>query len=159
MIDSEAYILRISQAGPVGLVVINFEILLDYLGAAKKAAPLGIEEMRPFIGKAQDALQELIQSLDFRVSLSHDFYDIYSYTFGMLASAAAAATVQSAEEAVSEAEELMGMLLKGWQETAEKEPDEPQDPNAPKVYSGLTYGKDGKPNEYIDEDKNRGYMA
>ena len=159
MVDSQAYLLRISQAGPVGLVVINFEILLDYLEAAKKAASLGVEEMRPALGKAKDALAQLIQSLDFTISLSHDFYDIYSYAFGKLSSASSAADIATAIDATDEVAELMETLLKGWRETAKNEPPAPENENTPKVYTGLTYGRDGKADEYIDEGKNRGYMA
>ena len=159
MIDTQAYMLRITQAGPVQLVVINFEILLDYLEAAKKAASLGVEEMRPPIGKAKEALSELIQSLDFKISLSHDFYGIYSYAFGKLSAATASFDVSTASAAVDETAELMEILLKGWREAAEKEPEAPPNENAPKVYAGLTYGKDGKAEEYVDDGKNRGYIA
>ena len=34
MIDKSAYMLRISQASPAGLVVINFELILEFLNEA-----------------------------------------------------------------------------------------------------------------------------
>ena len=159
MIDSQAYVLKISQAGPVGLVVLNFDILLDYLEAAKTAASLGVEEMRPAMGKACEALSLLIQSLDFKISLSHDFYDIYSYAFGKLAVAMSTSDASVASDTVNEVSELMEILMKGWKEAEKIMPDTTPDEHAPKIYAGLTYGRDGKAKEYIDEGTNRGYKA
>ena len=155
MFDKSAYVLRISQANPVELVVINFEIILEFLNEANTSDN---EVFRTAIAKAKDGLEQLIQSLNFEISFAHDFYEIYKYTYKLLSDARFNGCREAASLNVAEATELMQMLLDGWRETAEKTESETA-ANAPKVYSGLTYGRDGNANEYIEENKDRGYMA
>ena len=59
MIDKSAYLLRISQASPAGLVVINFELIIEFLNAAIE------NDFGENVQKAKDGLEQLIQSLDF----------------------------------------------------------------------------------------------
>ena len=154
--DKSAYILRISQASPAGLVVINFELILEYLNTAL------VTDFRENVQKAKEGIEQLIQSLNFDVPLSHDFYEIYNYSYKLLCDVHFSSDSEAACNAVKEVAELMEMLLVGWRECAEKadaEGIEQPSTEAPKVYTGLTYGKDGQANEYIDEDKDRGYMA
>jgi flagellar biosynthetic protein FliS len=173
MIDKSAYMLRISQASPAGLVVINFELVLEYLNAAVGALdsePQEKETFRAAIQKAKDGIEQLIQALDFQVPLSHDFYEIYNYTYKLLCDVHFSSDTEAAFAAVKEVAELMEILLEGWRKTALNADAEaaentagagqPAIPDAPpKVYTGLTYGRDGQANEYIDENKDRGYMA
>jgi len=163
MIDKSAYMLRISQASSAGLVVINFELIIEFLNEAV-AEVNNKENYRAAIQKAKDGLEQLIQSLDFEVSLSHDFYEIYNYSYKLLCDVHFSSDSEAACAVVKEVVELMEMLLVGWRNTAEKA-DAEMDATAvagedsPKVYAGLTYGRDGQANEYIDENKDRGYMA
>jgi len=165
MIDTSAYMLRISQAGPVQLVVINFELIIDFLNAAKNAAEkaTSTEDMDTFregIQKGKNALDELIASLNFDTPLALGFYEIYRYAYKRLSDIHYTLDPQKACDAVEEVLELMDTLLKGWQDAASKaENDVPQTGDAPKVYTGLTYGRDGNANEYIDEGGGRSFMA
>jgi hypothetical protein len=147
MIDNIAFTARIQNANPAQLVVINFELILAFLDEGK-------------IDKARNGLEQLIRSLNFEISLAHDFYDIYRHVNGLLVSAQFSPDGETAAKAVAEARELLETLLVGWQD-AEKQVAElpPVAGNAPKVYSGLTYGRDGEPDEYIDDSNKKGYMA
>ncbi|MCL2198429.1 MAG: flagellar protein FliS [Defluviitaleaceae bacterium] len=161
MIDTSAYMVRISQASPAGLVVINFELILDFLNEALESA--GEREIfRQHLQKAKEGIEQLIQSLDFEVPVSQTFYDIYSYCYKLLCDVQFSTDSEAACSAVKEVQEYMEKLLEGWRETAEKsnlEPTAEATEDTPKVYTGLTYGRDGQANEYIDENKDRGYMA
>jgi len=173
MIDKSAYLLRISQANPVGLVVINFELILDFLteavvalepqasaGEAQDALPPpDFEVFRTNVQKAKSGLEQLIQSLDFEVPIAHDFYEIYNYVYKLLCNVQFSSDGKAACVALKEVSELMEILLEGWRDTAEKADNLPPASEGPKVYTGLTYGRDGQANEYIDENKDRGYMA
>jgi flagellin-specific chaperone FliS len=152
--------LRISQASPAGLVVINFELILDFLAEAAENAHEK-EVFRAAIGKAKDGLEQLIQSLDFGVPVSHDFYEIYSYSYKLLSDVQFSVDIEAACGACKEVSEHMEVLLAGWRDAAEKSDSSPveSEVETPKVYTGLTYGRDGNANEYIDENKDRGYMA
>jgi len=192
-IDKSAYMVRIAQANPIDLVVINFEIIRDYLTASlediggignsktwellenKKATtsfPEGsvaggndpIENKESYqsnIQKAKAGLDTLIESLAFDIPMSFDFYEIYKYIYKQLSDVAFASKKSVAQVAVNESLELVEILLAGWRDVATGVAKElpPVATIAPKVYSGLTYGKDGQAEEYIDEDTNRGYMA
>ncbi|MCL2357500.1 MAG: flagellar protein FliS [Defluviitaleaceae bacterium] len=156
MIDKSAYMLRISQASPVGLVVINFELILEYLNEAI-AYSNNKETFRAAVQKAKDGLEQLIQALDFSAPVAHDFYEIYQYSYKLLCDVHFSSDAEAACSVLKDVAELMETLLEGWKVTAENAGAEEE--NAPKVYAGLTYGKDGSANEYIDETNDRGFMA
>jgi len=152
--------LRISQANPTQLVVINFELILEFLTAADQA--VGTDAFLNCIQKAKSGLEQLTDALDLSVSISHDFYEIYKYTYKLLSDVSFTREAATAKEAIAEAKELMEMLLEGWrkaEESDEAKIEAPVATEAPKVYTGLTYGKGGQAEEYIDEDNGRGYMA
>jgi flagellin-specific chaperone FliS len=168
-IDKSAYMVRIAQANPVELVVINFEIIRDYLTVALEAIGEGdtwesIEKKEDYqanVQKAKAGLDTLIESLEFDIPMSFDFYEIYKYIYKQLSNVAFASNKDVAQVAVSESLELIEILLEGWRDVATGVAKElpPVAEIAPKVYSGLTYGRDGQAQEYIDEDTSRGYMA
>ena len=157
--DKSAYMLRISQASPTGLVVINFELILEYLKEAEGGAVA--EEKEPFrkaVQKAKDGFDTLISALDFEVAISQDFYEIYNYCYKLLCDVHFSQDGEAACSALKEVAELVEILLTGWRDTAEKADTYVESDAAPKVYAGLTYGKDGQAVEYI-ENNDRGYMA
>ena len=159
-LDKSAYMLRISQANPAQLVVINFELILEFLAAAEAA--IGTDEFLTYVQKAKSGLEQLIDALDLSVSISHDFYEIYKYNYKRLSDVSFTKDNLAAQEVVSEAKELMSTLLEGWKKVAESDAANAESPvasDAPKVYTGLTYGKGGQAEEYIAEDTGRGYMA
>ena len=138
MIDISAYTLRISQANPVQLVSINIELALDFLRLAK--------EDTSYIAKARNTLDVLIGSLNFEFPLAKDFNEIYRYMYGKLC---------EGNPPVEEVIELLEILLVGWQDVEKQA--EALDTGKPKVYSGLTYGRDGKPIEY--DEGGKGFLA
>jgi flagellin-specific chaperone FliS len=155
--------LRISQASPAGLVVISLEIIVDYLNEAANSP----ESFRSSVQKAKEGIEQLIQSLDFEIPLSQDFYDIYNYCYKLLCDVHFSRDTEAACAAIKEVREHMETLLTGWRDAEEKSGTEgltvseavTANEAAPKVYTGLTYGRDGQAQEYIDENKDRGYMA
>ena len=137
----DEYKQRILAANPVGLVVINLELCIKFI---KDNSMI----------KAIDALQELIKSLDFQVPLSHEFYEIYKYINRLLNKAMSS----NDQDASKEALELLEMLLEGWKKLETETKDIPPVNNAPKIYAGLTYGRDGSANEYVEE-SSKGYTV
>ena len=157
--DKEYYTNRISKAGPVGLVALNFEITLDFLLKARKMYNTDVTESRHCIIRAKEGIENLIQSLDFEVPLSFDFYEIYKYLYGILSDAHASGDAGKAIKTLDEVIEHMESFSNVWKQLAENTAEEPiRTDGAPKIYAGLTYGKDGKAAEYIDEPAT-GYKA
>jgi len=147
--DKDAYALRIAQANPAQLVVINFELILAFLDEHN-------------IERAKNALEQLIRALNFEVPLAHDFYEVYKYVNSLLVIAQVSQDEAKAKQAVAESRELLETLLTGWKD-AQRQVDElnlpPVAGESPAVYSGLTYSKDGQADEYIDDSDKKGFMA
>ena len=159
MVDKEYYTKRIAQAGPVGLVALNFELTLDFLQKARKMYANDKEQSRLCITRAREGIENLIQTLDFDVQISFDFYELYKYVYGLLCDVQQSSDEQKVAKALGDAEEIVEGLTKAWRELADKTDEEPlQTEEGPKIYSGLTYDKDGKATEYID-DSSGGYRA
>jgi flagellin-specific chaperone FliS len=151
--DKQAYLDAVAIASPVGLVVINFEVLAGFLRAAQ-GCPAGSAEFRGNIAKAKDALDALIGALDFSVPLSHNFHALYTYAYGRL-SEVHFSQGDNAQEAISECLEIVEPLLDSWRKVDEAAPPAPA---GPVVYSGLTYGRDGKKEDYT-QDESGGFLA
>ena len=152
MVNKEYYTKRIAQAGPVGLVALNFELTLDFLQKARKIYDNDMEQCRQCITRAREGIENLIQSLDFDVQLSFDFYELYKYVYGLLCDVQQSGDVKKVAKALDEAIEIVENLTKAWKELAGKTDEEPLEADdGPKIYSGLTYDKDGKATEYFDE--------
>ena len=159
MVDKDYYTKRVAEAGPVGLVALNFELTLDFLQKARKMYDNDIEQSRLCITRAREGIENMIQSLDFDVRLSFDFYELYKYVYGLLCDVQNSSDRGKVTGVLDEAVSIIGDLTTAWKELAAITPEEPLDiGEGPKVYKGLTYDKDGKAAEYIDEPA-RGYKA
>ena len=151
--DRENYTNRIKKAGPVGLVALNFEITLDFLDKARKMYRTDIEASRHSMTRAKEGYENLIQSLDFDVPLSFDFYELYKYVYGVLSHIHPSKDEKKVLESLDEVIGITESLKKAWRELADKTREEPVPDDAPKIYTGLTYDKDGKATDYFDETK------
>ena len=152
MVDKEYYTKRIAKAGPVGLVALNFELTLDFLKKARKMYENDKEQSRLCMTRAREGLENLIQSLDFDVDVSFDFYELYKYVYGLLCEVQQSNDEKKVSKALDEAADIVESFSKAWRELADKTDEEPLEiENGPKIYAGLTYDKDGKATEYIDD--------
>lgn len=155
----EDYTLRIAQATPVQLVIINHELLISFLTEAISALRKNdTESFYQQINKSKGALTELMEGLNFEYEVAHNLYDIYIYAGERLNKALFGKDIQAAEEI----KEIFEDLLEAW-EAIKDTPDDriaqaPENEKAQQVYAGLTYGRDGL-DEYIPEDENRGFKA
>ena len=151
MAKTEEYILKIHNASPVELVVINYDILLDYIqGALDSSKP---EDYIDNIDRAKEALVALAAALDHDQPIALELNQIYVYINTLLMGALTFEKRTNLEEAAN----LLNMLKESWVKLSEKQPkDESRSKN--KIYSGLTYSAKG-PNDYVDTDPDRGIKA
>ncbi len=150
MADNEAYTLRIAQASPAQLVVITFELIVDFIDEALVSPADGF---RRLIDKAKRGVMQLVSGLDFSYEQAQTFYDIYIYVYGLLVKA----HVTRGHEPAAEARGLLFQLLGGWREAAKQENAEPS-PTAPQIYAGLTYRRGGLA-EYVVDDESKDFKA
>lgn len=154
-IHTEDYVARITNATPLQLVIINYEIVIDYINDAKN----NIEDKTNFqfcITKARQFVNELRVSLNMKYELSKNLMGLYNYVEKQLAYCEFNEKIEHIEEALK----VMETLLEGWKAIEGKEEDKtPVMENAQQLYAGLTYGRNGQINEYVDIQSNRGFKA
>lgn len=145
--DKDVYSARIAAANPAQLVVINFELILAFIDSGQ-------------FEKAKNGLEQLVRALNFEIPLAHDFYGVYKYINERLTAAQFSSDENTVNATAAEARELLQTLLTGWQDVEKQVADLPAVAGeSPAVYSGLTYGRDGTADEYVDDTDKKGYMA
>ncbi|MCL1987962.1 MAG: flagellar protein FliS [Firmicutes bacterium] len=160
MINKEDYTLRIANATPVQLVVINYELLLAFVDEALTAHSVNDKaEYYKKIGKTKEAITQLIEGLDLDNEVAQNLYQLYQYAWERLNKALFTGDFVGSANAVIEVQQMFATLLEGWQQIENTPDDRIAEHQADsKVYAGLTYGKDGL-NEYIPQDGNEGFKA
>ena len=156
--NKEDYILRITSATPVQLVVINHQILLDFIAGAIEAS--SGEAFEGNINKAKDALAQLMSGLNFESEIAHDLFDLYLYAGRLLNHALFSRDPEASAKDLNEVLGIFQNLLEGWEAIADTPSQTEQGPqnDSPQVYAGLTYEKDGL-SEYVVQDDSRGFKA
>lgn len=153
MIKKEDYALRISNASRLQLVIINFELIIDYLNEAKENREN--EKVFSFnIQKSRDFLREMKLSLNMEYDISYKFLALYNYIERLIARFLFSKSDKTADEAL----ELLNGLLNSWKQVKEDD-SSPVMQNTQQMYAGLTYGRGGKLNEYVDIQVNRGFKV
>ncbi len=154
-ISTEDYVARIANATQLQLVIINYEIIIDYLNAAKGS----VNKKKDFdfnLEKARQFLNELRVSLDMQYTLSKYLMRLYLYVDQQIAYC----QFNSRTEHIDESIKILNSLLEGWKKIETNEKDKtPVMENAQQLYAGLTYGKNGSLNEYVDMKTNRGFKV
>lgn len=156
-ISIEDYVARISIASPIQLVIINYEIIIDYLKCSKhyieyksnKDFIFNVNKAREFLGKLRD-------SLDMSYEISYSLIKSYNYIDKILAFY----LFNKQEAYLDKAIEMLQKLLDSWLKIQEEEVDKtPIMKDAQQIFSGITYSKDGTLNEYIPFDSDRGFQV
>lgn len=139
----EDYEVRVATATPLGLVIINYEILIDYIEAS-----IDNVETNEFESSIMSALNTnglLMDSLDLSSEIGRDLMSIYIYVNKLLSYARISRDINL----LNEAKEHISSLYESWLEIAKNDNGLPILGNA-KVYEGLTY-RDGKLTEMVVE--------
>ncbi len=152
-ISVEDYTLRIAQATPVQLVIINYELLINHAKAAQAADT--IEALKKHVRKARSFNELLINALDLSYKIGRDLMPIYIYVNKLLSKA----DVTESAEPLSCVIKIMSKLLESWVILGANENQlKPVNENSQQVYAGLTY-KNGLLQETVVENLARGYEA
>ena len=150
---------RINDATPMQLTVINYELLLFFMDEARAAAAK-TAECAAALERARAALIELHATLDMDVEFSQDLGNLYLFINKCLIHAGTKRTDEEKNAELAQARGIVTELLEAWQTLeADECLYEKLLGNSPKIFAGLTYGKDGKLEEYQDFDPDRGYKV
>lgn len=150
----QEYTLKISQATSTGLVVILYDLAVNYIDDAKKAYnSSGHAEFRRECTNARRVVLELINALDFNYELAMPLFRIYEFVSKEIADA----VVKNDPKMLDKCKEYLLSLKGSFEKIEQSDKSGPAMGNAQTVYAGLTYGK-GVLNENI-ENNNRGFSV
>lgn len=152
---------KIKNATPLQLTVINYELLLYFMDEAS-AALIGSPECTAALENARASLEELHGSLDMDIEFSKDLGNLYIFVNKCLIHAGMkrAGCDEEKNNLLAEARGIVAELLDAWQTLdADENLYEKLLGSSQKIFAGLTYGRDGKLEEYQDFDPDRGYKA
>lgn len=147
---------RISQANPTEMVVILYEMTLQYLSDAKEAA--GREEPEKYrenARRARNCIGELLRSLHLEYELACALRQLYLYCVRRLSQAEAGWH----PELLGEVEDIIMPLCDAHRQIAPQNPAGPVMQNTQTVYAGLTYGKNTLTENMADQSMNRGMLV
>lgn len=155
---TQDYVAKISMATPLQLVIINYEIIIDYLNCSKNYID-NKEDIKTFhfnINKARDFLGELRAGLNMTYDISYELMSIYNYVDKLLAFVLFNRKVCNIDEAI----QILQKLMSSWIKIQDEEEDKsPSMQNTQHILSGITYNKNGLLNEYVEPDLDRGFKA
>lgn len=154
-IDKNLYVNKITTATPIKLVIINYEIIIDYLNCA--LFYLNNNDNKNFefnAKKARQFLSELRASLNMNYEISHFLMKIYNF----LDKEIAFLIINKNKKHIYSCTKILKNLLAAWVNIEDDNKDVVME-NTEQIFAGLTYNKNGKLDEFINPDTKRGFMA
>lgn len=148
MTDGEIkeFSLRISQSNRTEIVVISYEIILNYIKSAKECFKEGkLDDMVKNLKKAKQFVNDLSSNLDFNYSISGELMSLYRYSNMTLMNSIIKRNVDGLEIV----EKIMTKLRESFIEVAKIDNRGYAIKGAGQVYAGLTYGNNSKLNECV----------
>jgi len=148
----QQFTLRIAQANSTDMVVILYEMLLDYVDDAELALARKDETaLADAVRKARGCLNELLQSLNMDYEVAGSLKQLYMFCLRKLVHA------QGGEEtAPNEIRRVIEPLRDAFSQIAKLNPNGPVMGNSQTVYAGLTYGRNDLTENMADQGANRG---
>ncbi len=148
----QQFTLRVTQANSTDLVVILYEMLLEYIEEAKEASFRGDNiALAEDVRKARNVLNELLESLDMRYEPAVNLRKLYFYCLRKLVHAQA-----GKEGALDEICKVIIPLRDAYAQIAPSNENGPVMGNSQTVYAGLTYGRNDLTENMADQGSNRG---
>ena len=150
------YTLKITNASPTGIIVIMYDLAIEYIEEAKKCfAAKDHDGARVQCTNAGRVLGDLISSLDFTYEISFPLFRIYEFVSKEISMA----VIKDDAGALDGGIRLLSQLRESFEKLAEQDTSGPAMNNAQSVYAGLTYGKGTLNESMTSSSDNRGYMA
>ena len=151
--SKQEYTLRISNANRSELVVIVYEMLLDYI--EESIDHLEKQEFDPFhesIRKAVNCIRELSESINYEADTAGNLLSLNVYCIKELS----AADIHRDRDRIDAVLKIMRKLYEASKEAAKTDASSPVMNNSQSVYAGLTYGKESL-TVNLNDTQNRGF--
>ena len=151
----QEYTLKITNASATGLIVILYELAIEYIDSAKDCFEAGDHEgAREQCTNADKVLGDLISSLDFSYEIAFPLFRIYEF----ISKEVSMAVIRNDGASLTECVRLLNELKGSFEDISRQDETGPVMSNSQTVYAGLTYGR-GTLNESTSISDNRGYKA
>lgn len=152
----QKYKFRITEANKTELIVILYEMFLDYINDAITALEKEDRDVfRKEIKRARGCIEELIMSLHLEYDLAKCYLKLYTYINRELASA----EVRNTREPLDEVSNMIKELHEAYVQVSKQDSSLPVMANTQSVYAGLTYGKNTLNENLMDHTTNRGFLV
>ena len=153
--EINGYSYRVTQASRTDLVVIMYDVALNYLSDAMDYYnDFKIENFRDELKKAQRVINQLSSVLDMNYEISLELMRLYRYINNVLVRSSIRKEVEELRVVISMLQKLRGTFEK----VSEQDKSGPMMMNTQQVYAGLTYSNGGL-NEYHDQTTKRGFTV
>lgn len=153
--DINIYTNRISNANPTQLVVIMYDMAIDYLKSAMTYK--GQQSMAEFteeLKRGKRVINNLTSVLDMQYPVSENLLAIYLYINNAIVRAYARCKTDELSHCIG----MLEKLREAFMEVSRQDTRDAVMENTQQVYAGLTYSKKSL-NETMNEDFNRGYVV
>ncbi len=151
---------RISQANKTELIVVMYDMALEYLEDAKSArTALEKVQYTENIKLAKRVIDRLLYDLDMQYEISTELFTIYMTMQKFLVKASCVISTDN-DKYIDSVIKMLQTLRKSWYEVSLTDHSETLMKNTQQVYAGLTYSSAGSSNEVSqDYNINRGFRA
>jgi flagellar protein FliS len=152
----QAFTRRITKANRTQLVVVVYDMFLEYINDAKEAKNIGdLHEFGRSLELARGCITDLRQSLNFDYEPSRNLFSIYSYCDRQLASD----IYNGSTDNLSAVCDMMKKLRKAFYDLSLTDQSEPLMENTQEVYAGLTYGRNDINETLVNPSLSRGFTV
>lgn len=152
----KTYSYRISQASPTELIVIMYDMAIEYLKDAKAVINRDEAEYKQCIKYAKRVVDRLSVSLDMQYDISKELLRLYVAMSRFLIKASSSKEENLIDTVINMLTKLRGSFY----ELSLTDTSGPMMKNTQQVYAGLTYSSVGSSNEYSNDPvSNRGYKV
>lgn len=152
----QQFTFRISQANPTEMVVILYDMTLQYLADASELAEKGdFGAYQQNVRGAGKCISELTHSLHLEYEPALSLRKLYMYCIRRLAQA----QIRRHVELLREVEGIITPLRDAYRQIAPQNTAGPVMRNTQTVYAGLTYGKNTLTENMADQSANRGMLV
>ena len=133
--------MRISQSNRTQIVVITYEIIINYLDSGKVCLDNNnVTEFVFNIKKARQFVNQLSSALDFRYNISYELMSLYMFANECLVKS----EVKREDVNLDTVRNMMVKLKEAFEKVSEQDKSGMAIQGGEKVYAGLTYGKNAK---------------
>lgn len=152
----QEFTLRVSQANKTEMLVIIYDIFLEYLEDARSAKEMDDKEaFNLAIRSCRKCVQELVDSLHFEYELAAAFLQIYLYLNRELVTAETKFNVEAIDNIIG----IVKKLGEAYKEASKTDKSPAIMGNTQQVYAGLTYGRDSLNESMGNPLENRGFRV